>query len=235
MPRGQPQSRGGRDGPRDAPRDLGQREARGGGGGGGGHFDPFAPNPSSGPRYPPAAQSPAGTGRSRGDADRFGGNGAASSRRNINNYDQLDDDGYGGSQPPKQRNAGSDSQRRRKMFIWIGVAVAVVRNHKTIITPGDGVTFPVAGTSTVTVLYTGTFMDGTIFDASSLHGNVPFSVVIGAGKVIPCWDLGVPKMSVGEVAKLWCSWQQAYGENGDGQNIPPKSDLNFQVTLISIS
>ncbi|KAJ3062838.1 FK506 binding protein proline rotamase rapamycin-binding protein [Rhizoclosmatium hyalinum] len=102
---------------------------------------------------------------------------------------------------------------------------------KTIITPGDGVTFPVAGTSTVTVLYTGTFMDGTIFDASSS----PFSVVIGAGKVIPCWDLGVPKMSVGEVAKLWCSWQQAYGENGDGQKIPAKSDLNFQVTLISIS
>ncbi|KAJ3030765.1 UNVERIFIED_CONTAM: hypothetical protein HDU68_007842 [Siphonaria sp. JEL0065] len=105
---------------------------------------------------------------------------------------------------------------------------------KQILTPGDGVTLPQSGVSTVSVLYNGTFLDGSVFDASSLHGNTPFSTVIGAGKVIPCWDYGVPTMSVGEVAELYCKSDYAYGAGGSPPIIPPNTDLNFWVSLLSV-
>ncbi|KAI9330050.1 FK506-binding protein FKBP12, partial [Obelidium mucronatum] len=106
---------------------------------------------------------------------------------------------------------------------------------KQVLSPGDGVTFPVSGTSTVNVLYNGTFLDGTVFDASVLHGNTPFSVVIGAMRVIPCWDVGVPTMSLGEVAELYCKSEWAYGASGSPPLIPPNTDLNFWVSLVSIN
>jgi FKBP-type peptidyl-prolyl cis-trans isomerase len=40
-----------------------------------------------------------------------------------------------------------------------------------------------AAGDTLSVLYTGTLDNGTVFDASSLHGNQPFSFVLGVGNV----------------------------------------------------
>ena len=44
--------------------------------------------------------------------------------------------------------------------------------------------------------------------------QVPFSYNIGLGKVIKGWDEGVMDMGVGEVAKLTCSPDYAYGTGG---------------------
>ncbi len=58
---------------------------------------------------------------------------------------------------------------------------------------------------TVSVLYTGRLINGTVFDASSQHGNKPIEFVLGRGQVIQGWDEGIALMRKGEKATL-LSW-----------------------------
>ena len=100
------------------------------------------------------------------------------------------------------------------------------------ITPGDGKTFPQKGEK-VTVHYTGTLATtGEQFDSSRDRGS-PFSFVIGVGQVISGWDQAVQQMSKGQRAMLHIPWQLAY-PGGAGGIIPPKTDLKFDVELLSI-
>ncbi len=86
---------------------------------------------------------------------------------------------------------------------------------------------------TVNVLYTGSLDDGTVFDASSKHGNQPFSFVLGAGRVIKGWDLGVLGMKVGGKRDLTIPPELGYGSQENGP-IPANSTLHFTVELLSI-
>ena len=88
---------------------------------------------------------------------------------------------------------------------------------------------------TVSVLYTGKLDDGTVFDASSLHGNQPFSFSLGAGQVIQGWDLGVVGMKVGGTRELTIPSELAYGANPPTTAIPPNATLHFTVQLLSVS
>ena len=107
--------------------------------------------------------------------------------------------------------------------------------------PGDGTTFPSEGQS-LTVHYTGTLAaDGTEFDSSRAKG-VPFTFVLGAGKVIRGWELGLASMSLGQRCRLAISAEAGYGKSGceDRANasgtgvIPPHADLIFDVELLDI-
>jgi peptidylprolyl isomerase len=94
------------------------------------------------------------------------------------------------------------------------------------------------------VQYTGWLAsDGTKFDSSYDHGS-PFAppFPIGAHHVIPGWDTGFVGMHVGGKRRLFIPYQLAYGERGvparpgtPGHGIPPKSDLIFDVELLSVS
>lgn len=85
---------------------------------------------------------------------------------------------------------------------------------------------------TVSVHYTGTFIDGTKFDSSVDRGQ-PFDFKLGAGMVIPGWDQGVAGMKVGGKRKLVIPSDLAYGPNDYGP-IPGGSTLLFDVELLGI-
>lgn len=88
---------------------------------------------------------------------------------------------------------------------------------------------------TVTVNYTGTLDDGTVFDSSLKAGRTPFSFLLGAGQVIKGWDEGVLGMAVGGTRELTIPPALGYGASGAGSVIPPNATLHFTVTLLSVS
>ena len=85
---------------------------------------------------------------------------------------------------------------------------------------------------TVTVHYVGTLANGSTFDSSRAK-NRPFSFELGAGKVIKAWDTLVAQMNKGELARLTCPPEFAYGARGFPPVIPANSTLFFEVELLS--
>ena len=82
-------------------------------------------------------------------------------------------------------------------------------------------------TDKVTVTYTGTLTDGSIFDSS--ESPVSFEL----NKVISGWTEGIQLMSVGSKYKFFIPSELAYGSRGMGK-IKPNSILIFEVELLSI-
>jgi peptidyl-prolyl cis-trans isomerase A (cyclophilin A) len=99
-----------------------------------------------------------------------------------------------------------------------------------VISEGTGAK-PVA-TSNVKVHYTGTLLDGNIFDSSVKRGT---PIDFGLNQVIQGWTEGVQLMKEGSKYKFYIPYQLAYGERGYPGAIPPKSDLIFEVELIKIN
>ena len=97
--------------------------------------------------------------------------------------------------------------------------------------PGEGPT-PEPG-QRVRVHYTGTLTDGAKFD-SSRDRDQPFSFVVGAGQVIPGWDMTLRQMRVGQRVRTTIPWQLAYGASGRPPVIPAKADLVFDIELLAI-
>jgi FKBP-type peptidyl-prolyl cis-trans isomerase len=55
---------------------------------------------------------------------------------------------------------------------------------------------------------------------------------LGAGQVIRGWEEGVAGMSKGQVVKMECSHEYAYGPQGYPPLIPPYAKLIFEIELI---
>lgn len=87
---------------------------------------------------------------------------------------------------------------------------------------------------TISVRYTGTLKNGTIFDSNADGIKPEFSFQLGAGRVIKGWDTGLLGVNVGDVVLLSIPADQAYGANATG-SIPANSPLNFQVEVLGRS
>jgi FKBP-type peptidyl-prolyl cis-trans isomerase FkpA len=86
-------------------------------------------------------------------------------------------------------------------------------------------------TDTVKVHYTGTLIDGKVFDSSVKRGQ---PAEFPLNQVIKCWTEGVAKMKVGGKAKLVCPSSIAYGDEGRPPTIPGGATLVFEVELLDI-
>jgi FKBP-type peptidyl-prolyl cis-trans isomerase FklB len=86
-------------------------------------------------------------------------------------------------------------------------------------------------TDTVTTHYTGSLIDGTVFD-SSVERGAPSSFPVNA--VIPGWVEALQLMPVGSKWRLVIPPNLAYQERGAGNRIGPNEALIFTVELISI-
>lgn len=87
---------------------------------------------------------------------------------------------------------------------------------------------------TVKVQYSGTLMNGTVFDSSYDHGGEPFKFTLGKGEVIKGWDQGVVGMKVGGKRTLRIPPELGYGAKGSPPKIPANAGLVFKVELVGI-
>ena len=85
--------------------------------------------------------------------------------------------------------------------------------------------------STVRVHYTGSLIDGTVFDSSVKRGTPAEFPVNG---VIKGWTEALQMMPVGSKWRLTIPHELAYGEQGAGASIPPFATLVFEVELLDI-
>lgn len=97
--------------------------------------------------------------------------------------------------------------------------------------PGTGKT-AVKG-ALISTHYRGFLEDGTQFDSSYDKGRA-FECVLGTGRVIKGWDIGLMGMKVGGKRKLFVPAPLAYGERQVGALIKPNSNLVFEIELLQV-
>lgn len=87
--------------------------------------------------------------------------------------------------------------------------------------------------ATITAHYTGALCkDGTIFQSSHDFGK---PITFGLNQVIAGWTKGVPGMKVGGTRRLIIPSEMAYGSVRAAANIPPNSDLVFDIELVGLN
>ncbi|KAF3040393.1 peptidylprolyl isomerase fpr4 [Didymella keratinophila] len=85
----------------------------------------------------------------------------------------------------------------------------------------------------VEMRYIGKLKNGKVFD-SNKKGK-PFAFKLGVGQVIKGWDVGVAGMTAGGERRLTIPAAMAYGKKGAPPDIPPNSDLIFDIKCISVN
>lgn len=101
-----------------------------------------------------------------------------------------------------------------------------------IIDTVEGTGEAVAPGATITAHYTGArCSDGIIFQSSHDFGD---PATFPLDRVITGWQEGVPGMKVGGIRRLIIPSALAYGSVRAAANIPPNSDLVFDIELVAI-
>jgi peptidylprolyl isomerase len=113
-----------------------------------------------------------------------------------------------------------------KRSIWGGLALLVVIGL-TACAPAK-----VADKKYVSIDYTGTFADGTVFSKS--EEGKPLEFMMGAGTLIPTLESGLMGLKVGDTKKIDIKAADAYGEYTDAKvQVVPKDqfpeDLKLEV------
>lgn len=114
------------------------------------------------------------------------------------------------------------------------------KTKKDVITTESGLQYQVVTEGTgekptaddkVKVHYTGTLLNGTVFDSSVERGE---PAEFGVGQVIKGWTEVLQLMPVGSKYIVWIPSELAYGERGAGGDIKPNSTLKFEIELLEI-
>lgn len=110
-----------------------------------------------------------------------------------------------------------------------GVVVTESGLQYEVLAEGEGE--KAQASSTVSVHYHGSLVDGTVFDSSVERGQ-PAEFPVGG--VIAGWTEALQLMSPGTKLKLTIPANLAYGERGAGAAIGPHATLIFDVELLAI-
>lgn len=95
---------------------------------------------------------------------------------------------------------------------------------------------PAKDGQTISVKYTGRFLDGEAFDSnvdSSFHHTEPFSLTLGAGGAIKGFDDGLKQLGKGAKGRLFIPSVLAYGSQGSGK-IKPNTNLIFEIEVLDV-
>lgn len=107
-------------------------------------------------------------------------------------------------------------------------SVTTLESLDTVVGEGD----EVQPGATITAHYTGALAsNGIIFQSSHDFGR---PATFGLNQVIQGWTDGVPGMKIGGTRRLIIPATLAYGAQSPAPNIPPNSDLVFDIELIAI-
>ena len=110
-----------------------------------------------------------------------------------------------------------------------GISITDSGLQYRVITEGDGGAMPTLS-DTVRVHYTGTLIDGTVFDSSVERGE---PVEFGVTQVIPGWTEALQLMSEGSKWEIFLHPDLGYGPSGAGGLIGPNEVLVFEVELLA--
>jgi FKBP-type peptidyl-prolyl cis-trans isomerase len=90
---------------------------------------------------------------------------------------------------------------------------------------------PVTAGKTVAAHYVGwRANDGYNFDKSRKYGTLPTDFSLN--RVVEGWKQGIPGMKRGGIRRIFIPSHLGYGPKGNGPDIPPNTDLLFEVKLI---
>ncbi len=84
----------------------------------------------------------------------------------------------------------------------------------------------------VSIHYTGSFIDGRVFDSSHQRGE---PTLFPVNRVIQGWSEGLQLMNAGAKWQLFIPHYLAYGEHGFGREIGPNTALIFEVECLAIN
>lgn len=131
--------------------------------------------------------------------------------------------------------AGAPIKPDQMFYLEVTVADVFAKEPFDIKTtkPGSGEKAAAKG-DPVKVHYVGKlegFDSKKVFD-SSRERKQPFTLTLGRGQVIPGWEMGLEGMKKGEVRRLSIPHYLAYGDKAQGDKIPAKSRLFFEVELL---
>lgn len=83
---------------------------------------------------------------------------------------------------------------------------------------------------TVSIHYTGTLLDGSVFDRSD--GRDPLEFQVGSGQIITGLDEALPGMAVGDTKKVQIPVEKAYGPiNPEMQQAVPREGIPPEIPL----
>ncbi|MDR1644857.1 MAG: FKBP-type peptidyl-prolyl cis-trans isomerase [Tannerellaceae bacterium] len=91
---------------------------------------------------------------------------------------------------------------------------------------------PIYYTSTVTVYYTGSLIDGTVFDKAEYPDKLPFETAVT--DVIEGWRTALQYMHEGDRWEIWIPQELGYGTVAKSA-IPAYSTLHFEMEVVKIA
>jgi len=94
-----------------------------------------------------------------------------------------------------------------------------------------------ADDKSVSVNYTGSLLDGTVFDSNvdpKFNHVQPIEFTVGKGQMIKGWDKMLPKMKTGDKVIAILPSPLAYGPQARPPHIPANGILQFEMELLSV-